>query len=371
MTFTHYFQQFMDWWLQGLSYFCTPSIKRAMGLISDQITVEFSEEQVILKHYPIDSIEPLGIRSFNNKDEGQRISALQWLQEHQKKQAKVILVLPDAYILKKSFLFPSAAQSNLREALGFELNRRTPFTIEQAYFDYLIIGHEQGDNKASNKLRIELFVAPRQHVDPLLELLQEWDIHLDALKPASDYRDNSSVNLLPEEYRNNINHQTDHLTLFLASSVFLLFLAVLYLPITHQTQQLEKLEDEVHKNRNTALEVQQLKDQKQNFIEQISFLENKRKDTLSSVELLNEVTKIIPDDTWLTRLVIKNDELQIQGESSNASSLIQIVESSGRFSGAQFRSPVTQNNVSGKDKFHLSAKLITKLNTGLVKEEEI
>jgi len=62
---------------------------------------------------------------------------------------------------------------------------------------------------------------------------------------------------------------------------------------------------------------------------------------------------------YLWQLVIKNEELQIQGESSNASSLIQIVESSGRFSGAQFRSPVTQNNVSGKDKFHLSAKLIT------------
>jgi len=354
MIFTHYFKQFMDWWLHGLSYFCPQSVKRAMGLMSDQVTIEFNEENVILKRYSMSNTEPLDIRNFNKNDEGQRKSALWWLQEQ---QAKVILILPDAFLLKKSFLFPSAAQSNLKEALGFELNRRTPFTTEQAYFDYLVIGND----KTSNNLHIELVVAPCQYVDPMLELLQEWDIHLDALKPITEYRDNTSVNLLPQKYSNNTNHQTDNLSLFLATTVFLLFLAVLYLPITHQTQQLEKLEEEVHKNRKIAVEVQQLKDQKQNLIEQISFLENKHKDTLSSVELLNEVTKIIPDDTWLTRFVIKNNELQIQGESTNASALIQIFESSERFNQAQFISPVTQNVVSGKDKFHLSAKLINRV----------
>jgi len=357
MFFTRYFRQFMDWWLQGLSYFCPLSIKRVMGLVSDQITIEFNENQLILKHYPINSIEPLEVRNFNRNDEGQRISALQWLQEQQKKQAKVILVLPDAYILKKSFHFPSAAQSNLREALGFELNRRTPFTIEQAYFDYLVIGSD----KVSNKLQIELVVAPRQHIDPLLELLQEWDVHLDALKPVSNYQDNSSVNLLPDEYQINTNHHTDYLTLSLASIAFLLFLAVLYLPITQQSRQLEVLNDEMRASRKTAVQLQQLEEQKQSILEQIGFLENKRKNTLSSVELLNEITKLIPDDTWLTRLLIKNDELQIQGESSNASALIQIVESSERFTQAQFRSPVTQNNVSRKDKFNLSARLMSKV----------
>lgn len=354
MSFIHNFRQFIAWWLQGLSYFCPQSIKHTFGLISDQITIEFKEEQVILKHYAIDGIEPLETRSFNIKNEKKRISVLRWLQKQEEKRVKIILVLSDIYILKKSFHFPIAAQSNLRESLGFELNRRTPFTIEEAYFDYIVIGSD----KTSNNLQIGLLVAPRQHVDPLLKLLQEWDIHLDSLKPVSDYHDNLSVNLLPEEYRNNFNQQTDHMTLFLASFVFLLFLVVLYLPITHQNQQLEKLEDEMLQNRNIASEVQQLKDQKQKMIEQISFLENKLKDTLNTVELLNEVTEIIPDDTWLTRLIIKNGELQIQGESSNASSLIQIVESSERFSGAEFKSPLTQNKGSRKDEFHLSARLI-------------
>jgi general secretion pathway protein L len=343
----------IDWWLQGLSYFCPSSLKRSLGLSPDKLTIEFNEDHVVLKRYSIDSKEPLEIQSFVETDDLQRLSVLKWLHEHQEKHAKIILLVSEKIFLQKTLSFPSVVESDLRVALGFELNRRTPFSQDQAYYDHRIVEHD----KQANKLQIELFVVPRQSVDSLLSLLNEWDITVDALRPASDQVDEIEINLLPEDQDGNSRKSSDYLTLFLATTAFALFLAVLYVPLVQQEQQIESVENEVKINRKVAIELQKSIDEKQDIVEQINFLENKHKNTLRSIELFNEITGIIPDDTWLTRLIIKNQELQIQGESSNASSLIQIIESSERFLDAQFRSPVTQNNVSGKDKFHLSAKL--------------
>jgi len=75
------------------------------------------------------------------------------------------------------------------------------------------------------------------------------------------------------------------------------------------------------------------------------------------VELLRELTAILPDDTWLDRLQVKGDSVQIIGQSSKASALIGIVESSKLFSGAAFTSPVTTDPRTGKERFMLSARI--------------
>ena len=133
-------------------------------------------------------------------------------------------------------------------------------------------------------------------------------------------------------------------------------MALLFVPIINQQKELSLLESELAKSRKTAIQLKTLKQSKEKLLEQSHFLENKRTTEMSSIELIDEVTQIIPDHTWLTRFVMKTGELQLQGESSNASSLIQILETSDYFTDVQFRSPVTQNKISNKDKFHLSAK---------------
>ncbi len=75
----------------------------------------------------------------------------------QEEHAKLVLVAPENILLKKTLSFPSAAESNLREALGFELNRRTPFSQNQVYYDHQIVGHD----KQANKLQVELFLVLR------------------------------------------------------------------------------------------------------------------------------------------------------------------------------------------------------------------
>ncbi len=342
----------INWWTEGLSYLCPASMRKLFKPAPEFITLEFKGQQVSCNRYTDDSNEAIETRHFNPEDDVVRDSVLNWLQEHSQHKSEITLVIPDECFLTRKMTFPKATSSNLRQVLSFEMNRKTPFTPEQTYFDYLLIN----PNSQLDKVQLELILVPRERVDSYLELLTSWNIKLNAIRPAI-HHNNKQLNLIAPEDRPQTDTASDKNMLILTATTCLLLVAVLYAPILNQEKQLALLETKVAKSRKTVIQLQALKQNKEKLFKQSRFLDNKRTNETSTIKLIDEVTKIIPDDTWLTRLIMKSGELQLQGESSHASSLIQILESSDYFAEVQFRSPVTQNRTTNKDKFHLSAQL--------------
>lgn len=347
------FSNAINWWVQGLTYLCPISVREIFNSSAELITIEFKNQDVSFKRYSSNSNEALEQQQFNTQDEIERTRILIWLQKCITRKAKVVLIIPDDYFLKKKITFPKATSSNLRQVLSFEMNRKTPFSPEQVYFDYLL---EPEQNK-TDKIHPELFLVPKEKINTHLELLDSWNIKLDAIRPVGHIK-NNDINLIAPEDLPQDESQSDKTLLFLVTATCLLSMGLLYAPTISQKKELDMLESAVAKSRKAAIQLQQLENEKAIIIEQSYFLENKRRNEMSSIALINEVSQIIPDDTWLTRFVVKAGEVQLQGESSNASSLIQILETSEYFNNVQFRSPVTQNKTSQKDKFHLSARFV-------------
>ena len=65
-----------------------------------------------------------------------------------------------------------------------------------------------------------------------------------------------------------------------------------------------------------------------------------------------------PDSTWLNRFEVKRGEVHIAGFSQAASSLIPLLEASDQLREVRFISPVTQDARTGKERFHLAARII-------------
>ena len=88
------------------------------------------------------------------------------------------------------------------------------------------------------------------------------------------------------------------------------------------------------------------------------FLAEKKATAVMAVELIDEVSRIIPDHTWITRLNLSEKELQIQGQSSSSASLIAAIESSPHFENVRFVSPVVQIQGTENDRFHIAASVV-------------
>ncbi len=267
----------------------------------------------------------------------------------------VTILIPADKILVKSLTLPTTAAANLREILRFEMDKQTPFSADQVWYDWQVTGRDS----ENGKLHIRLWVCLKEVVQPTLALLRELDLQPHTARPQQ-LDDNVSVNLLPEKHRPSRNgtHRNTR-TRIISALTLVLFLAALYLPLWKQEAVLAEMESRVSELRDQAVKVQQLLAEREGIVSRTRFLDELRQSRVATLDIIHELTRILPDDTSLTRLMLRNNELQIYGESGTATSVIQQIESSDQFSSVQFKAPVVKNSATGKDRFQLSAKIET------------
>jgi general secretion pathway protein L len=73
--------------------------------------------------------------------------------------------------------------------------------------------------------------------------------------------------------------------------------------------------------------------------------------------LLEETTRILPDDTWLVRYQFGESKLTLEGRSSSATSLVNQLSASAWLADIQFQAPVTRDPSTGADRFRLGARV--------------
>ena len=74
-----------------------------------------------------------------------------------------------------------------------------------------------------------------------------------------------------------------------------------------------------------------------------------------AVDFLHEVTKLLPEDAYLTTFRLRSNQVQLDGFARAASELIPTLEASERFKNVKFGSPTTK--AEGRDRFSISMEL--------------
>lgn len=345
--------EFLNWWISGLLYFLPVDLREKIRHTPDRLLLELEEESINLSLYHGASNQLLQTRRLQTDDELGKIALQEWLLELRDRETEIMLLLPAHKVLVKSMTLPVNAKDNIREILGFEMDRQTPFSADQVYFDYQIL--DSGNN---DKLQLELFVAKKNVIEDLLSAAKNCQAQVQRITLKRNNCLHQDLNFLPANLQEPTLKKADKLTLVLAACSLLLFIAALYLPLSSHERSLAKLGTQVNKKRVQAKELLALTMERENILSRSRFLIDRQSNRIAAIDIVDELTRILPDDTWLNRLVIRDDKIEIQGESNTATAIIQLVENSAYFRDAQFRSPVTRNNATDKDKFNVSAEII-------------
>ena len=88
-------------------------------------------------------------------------------------------------------------------------------------------------------------------------------------------------------------------------------------------------------------------------------LEQRKHEVPSSVLVLEALSKILPDQTYVTELRLEGNKLRLIGITRDAPSLIGLIERSGRFTRASFFAPTTRSPSNTGDRFHIEAVINT------------
>mgnify|MGYP000309463645 CR=1 FL=1 len=345
-------KKFFHWWAEELRALLPKSL-RTSGSLGKRLLIQLDSSQITLYRLEEGEIHELGYANFKADDpEAPKIAFQSLLTRHGQAGARRFsLYLPAGQVLRKVIQLPLPAEENLSQVLSFELDRHTPFKPEQVYFDHKVL---KRDTQA-NIIHVEVAVAQRDFVNRAMTLLATWGVELEAVLVAGDLHTAPHFNLLPLAMRPPENPLWRVTQIALALVAFTLLMLALAIPLWQTRQETIALFPVVNKARIAAQDTDALHRQLENLSARHNFLLQKKRAAPPVTILLNEITRLLPDDTWVQQFELKGRELQLVGETASSSKLIGILEQSTMLDEASYRSPLTKVQPGSAERFHLSA----------------
>ena len=87
-----------------------------------------------------------------------------------------------------------------------------------------------------------------------------------------------------------------------------------------------------------------------------------RRRTIPSVVItLEALSRVLPDEAYLTQMRLEGAKLEVAGVAANAADLIHAIESSPHFAHATFTAPTTRTSESERESFRIEAQVAPRL----------
>lgn len=342
---------FMLWWLNELRSMVPASLKRS--LFPRAVDLCMVPEAGCLSFFLRDDnrLSRLIEIELDEGDETLARRLNQTLSDENSDSRRVTILLPDNQVLRPEIELPVDAAENLAEVLAFEMDRHTPFSAEEVFFDYRILGTDP-DLK---RLTVKMLVARKTDVERAVEFAKKLDLEVSRVTALNIPWDQGDFNLLtraktkftPGEWRQAAA----------AAAVVLILAALIFLPLDRKARTVESLEAEAARLRDGASQATQLLDKAEQLRESSKFIIDAKDQRLTIMALLEDITRQIPNGSWLTNLTIRRGEVAMTGYSGDPSSILRGLENSGFLRDAKFSAPVTHDARLETDRFRLTAKV--------------
>lgn len=341
---------FLDWWREGLYACLPPPVRRRFDPLATPLVLHVEGREARFYQQMEDSRRELGQFSVDELRADPRL-----LGAARQGGRSLVLRIPRNWLLIKKVHFPLAVRENLPRVIGFEMDRLTPFSADQVFYDHRGLGV----NQASGELSVELAVLPRKRVAEWLQALAGAGLRPAIIDAEGLWR---KANLLSPEERPRAGRGQSLLNMALTGTVTLLLAAALLIPLWQKRAIAIDLNERMLRAKNQAQVVMAIREKLDQSNELLALVPQKRTERLPVVEVLREATELFPDHTWIQQMELRENRLELRGMSNQATALIRLLEDSPVFEKAGFRSPVLQSG--NQERFHLSAQV-----TGALAEE--
>jgi len=262
------------------------------------------------------------------------------------------LLLPAATGLRRRLQLPAAAADRLRDVLSFEIDRQTPFAAADVVHDARITGR-RGDGQ----LDVDLVVVPTSRMQVQRDAIGQVAGTLAGIDLAGSDGAPLGVNLLPPVQRRQVADPWRYGNLALALVALVSLVLALWQVLDNRRDAADAFERDLAPRAAQAREVAAQRQQLVAIVAGQAFLDRTRAERPTTVEILDELSRLVPDGTWLEKLAIRDDQLTLIGQSNEASSLVRTLEASRLWQAPALTGPLQADPRTGRDRFTLVARL--------------
>ena len=345
--------RFLAWWLGELGALAPGMLRRAVaGGRGILCFAAVGDDLVVIR--ALDGVlEEVARLDLRQTDEALRPGIAGVLREHAPGGTDIVLQLGAEQVLHKVLDLPLAAEDGLRDLLYFELDRQTPYRPDQVRYDFRVAGRDV----ATGRMEVELLVAPVEAVERLVAQAADWGLKPSTVTVAGvDDPADPAFDLSGEAPAAPSRGGRLGLAV-LAVLAAGLFTAAVWMPL--EAQRLAALEAEatLAGARKAAVAAADLRDKLDRKAMAGSFLVRRKSAATMMTAVLADLTRLLPDDTWLFELHVRGAEVRARGYAPAASSVLELIERAPAFRSARFTSPVTRVPGIDAERFDLTFEL--------------
>ncbi len=260
------------------------------------------------------------------------------------------LVIDPALALTCNLQIPHAAEHELAGALSFEVERHTPYRADEVLFAWNI------DRRASSEemLAVNLTVVPRNVVLPIVEAMRKTGIAANKIRIASTDRNGADltaaagITALPAK----------PLLRTLMLTAFLLIIAATAIPYLRQSLTISDLKDRIGVARGRVAALAAVGDNAARIQDAARIVVDAKLSKPSVARILETLSTILPDGTWLSHVGIVDGEVLIEGMTDRSARLVDLLEASPLFASVRYAAPVTRERGGQVERFSFALALV-------------
>ncbi len=164
------------------------------------------------------------------------------------------------------------------------------------------------------------------------------------------------LNLLEKGYHKKLK------TPFVLTGILILtilLMGILYMiaPLRVEKNRLQEIDSQIMQRKEEVRKVEALKKDMDNLNSDISTIINFKENRAPALNILSELTRILPQKTWLTRVRIAKEIVNIEGYAESATGLLPKLEASKYFRKAEFASPTFRDARQNADRFIIKMEI--------------
>ncbi|HEY8242749.1 MAG TPA: hypothetical protein VII68_04760 [Casimicrobiaceae bacterium] len=275
---------------------------------------------------------------------------------------RVRLAIPSRAALRRALTLPAAVEENLRQAVGYDLDRLTPFKADELYYDAVVVSRDP----SKQTIGVDFAAVRRPIVDAAIAHATAWGGEVRSVSPDDPAAASvSRMNLVPDERRTLPAPWRRWQFWVPIGALALIALVAVVLPLWQKRELAISIINRAEAVRQQAAVSERLRADLERAAGDYNFALERKHQWPPMVRVLDTVTRALPDDTWLTQLEVRtlpkgkerDRELVMRGESGNAGRLIPVLEESGLVTQVAPRSPTTKIQPGPGEVFDLGAQL--------------
>jgi general secretion pathway protein L len=259
-----------------------------------------------------------------------------------------VVLRPDAsLVLQRQVALPIAAERDLARVLSYEMDRLTPFTASQVFWSAAV---ERRD-RAASRLELCLTLVPKAVLQPVLAGLDRLGLSPSAIVAVSHTGEHRFIDLQAPTTRRRMT---------LSAAVGLLaVLALLAVVTPFVTQSIARhaVDAEIAALQPRLDQVEALRRRIAAGSAGSDAIAGEQARIGDALQVLAAVTDLLPDNTVLADLSLRDGKLEMSGQSQAAAQLIPVLATDPTVHNPSFAAPVTRTADGKADTFVIRAEL--------------